>query len=91
MAACGISSAASAPRAVASVAVEVKIEDVRPVPALDAGRVGKRDTLVTYRLAAGRARTVLIPKDAPSAVEVQAAIRAQESVSTALIGHSFPL
>jgi hypothetical protein len=73
------------------VAVEVKIEDVRQVPALDAGRLGKRDTLVTYRIGAGRARTVLLPKDAPTAAEVQAAIRAQETASTALIGQSFPL
>jgi hypothetical protein len=73
------------------VGIEVKIEDVRPMLAVDPARLGKKDTLVTYRIGIGRPRTVLLAKEAPTSTEVQAAIRAQESASTALIGQSFTL
>jgi hypothetical protein len=70
---------------------EVKIEDVRLMPTTDPGRVGKKDTVITYRIGQGRPRTVTLPNEKPRATDVQTAIRAQESTASAMIGSSFTL
>jgi hypothetical protein len=73
------------------VATEVKILDVRPMPAADPARVGKRDTVVVYSVANGAARRVTLPKENATKAEIEAAIRANETASAALIGSTFTL
>lgn len=56
---------------------EVEIIDVRPVPSTDASRLGKMDTLVTYRVDQFRVYVVRIPNENPSEEDIRNAIREQ--------------
>ena len=56
---------------------EVEIIDVRPVPSTDPNRLGKMDTLVTYRVDQFRVYVVRIPKEEVTEEDIRKAIKEQ--------------
>jgi len=68
---------------------KVKVLDVRRAPSLATGRIGQLDTLVTYQIDDGGAHSVSIPKDAPTAVEIEKAVKDDVASRSKFIGHTF--
>ena len=73
------------------MAREVKILDTRPILSADAARVGKQDYVVTYQVDGARVGFVILPKEAPTQPEIQAAIAAQEKSRAGTVGQTFTL
>jgi hypothetical protein len=70
---------------------EVKILDTRKIPSADAARVGKSDYVVTYQVDGLRTHYVILPVEAPSEAQIQAAIKAEEKARGALVGKAFTI
>lgn len=67
---------------------EVDIFDVRTIPSVMEGRMGKLDKLVFYRVE-GRTYTVRLPEEAYSVKAAEAAIRKDVDERTKTIAHKF--
>jgi hypothetical protein len=70
---------------------EVKILDTRKLPSADAARVGKSDTVVTYQVDGLRTHYVILPVEAPSEAQIQAAIKAEEKARAGIVGKAFTI
>jgi hypothetical protein len=70
---------------------EVRILDTRKLPSADPARVGKSDYVVTYQVDGLRTHYVLLPKEAPTEAEIQAAIKAEEKSRAGIVGRAFTI
>ncbi len=73
------------------MAHEVRILDTRKIPSADAGRVGKSDYVVTYQVDGLRTHYVVLPIEAPSEAQIQAAIKAEEKARASTVGRAFTI
>jgi len=76
-----------------AVARRVKIVDVTVIPSAEAGRLGKKDAVVTYQDEAMRVRVITIPyenlegkSEAEQLALIAEAIKAQEAERARLVG-----
>lgn len=70
---------------------EVRILDARKLPSGDPARVGKQDLVVTYQVDGLRTGYVILPQDAATDAQIQAAITVEEKGARAAVGKSFIL
>ncbi len=73
------------------MAHEVKILDTRKVQSYDPARLGKSDYAVTYQVDGLRIHYVILPLEAPSEAQIQAAIKAEEKARASTVGRSFTI
>lgn len=67
----------------------VTVTDVRKTLATSGPRIGQVETLVTYRAEDGQLFLTVIPKDAPTAQDIQAAIREDMKMRSEHLGKTF--
>lgn len=73
------------------MAHEVRILDTRKLPSADPARAGKSDYVVTYQVDGLRTHYVILPQEAPSDAQIQAAIKAEEKARASVVGRSFTI
>jgi hypothetical protein len=68
------------------MAESAKILDVRRLMSPDPQRRGKYDSLISYQVGSAPPRVILLPEETPTEAQVIAAIRADLSAASALVG-----
>jgi hypothetical protein len=79
------------PKSGSSDSVTAQIVSVISVPATEPDRLGKFDTRVTYRVGTANYFTVTVPKEHPTAAEIEAAIKADYAQRKELLGRTIQL
>jgi hypothetical protein len=69
----------------------VKVVEVKSLPSVDRSRIGQNDWLVLYQIDGKPVTAIMIRKDKLTDSDIQAEIKAHESLTASMRGREFSL